>query len=222
MPMRSNASSGPVRLAAVPGDARRRGAAARILPTPAGTCRTAASARRPPSQSTPLRTMRFPRATADETAPAFGADTRRERRVLNVAAFGHTAVRASNAAPTRKVEYGAYARSIAANARSRNTVSIRSSPGAFNLCPLAALRPPCERPTNCGRNDVPAAAETDAEPLGNARAEIGKRRATSERDRTHHAPEGEQWDTFACVIGRRGCRVVSVVGGNEEQIVLAK
>ena len=96
---------------------------------------------------------------------------------------------ASSAAPTRKFEYGAYARSIAANARSRRTTKTRSSagdsaPGRWSTDILAR-----DQLREEGRSLSP---EVDAEPLADRRAEIREGLATAKRRRTNSGADCQQ------------------------------
>ena len=116
----------------------------------------------------------------------------------------------SSAAPTRKSEYGAYARAIAAAAASRKRRG-GPRPGA---------RP--HRATISGRNDVPA--PRNASPIHSAT--VAPRSANVARRPIAHGPhtrtKREQRNVFAGMIGRRRRRIVAVVGGDEEQIVLVE
>ena len=66
-----------------------------------------------------------------------------------------------------------------------------------------------------------ATAEFQPEPFGNGGAEVRERGSPAERGRDHGAAERQQRHTLARVVGRGGRRVVPVVGGNEQQIVLS-
>src|SRR5438093_9844858 len=126
---------------------------------------------------------------------------------------------ARSAAPTRKFEYGAYARVIAPCARSRSIVVTRSSPPAVRPSvrgvSVAILRG--EKSTEEG---AARATKRNAEPVGNGRPEIGECVAAAERTRHHTRSEGEHRHALSRVIGGRRRRIVAVVGRDEQQIVL--
>jgi hypothetical protein len=109
---------------------------------------------------------------------------------------------------------------MAANARSRNKVTVRSSLGgsalATGLSSDAILSSNQLREKGCS-----TAPEPDAKPFGDGRAKVGKRRPPAERAGADGRTEREQWNALPRVIGRRRSRIVPVVGGDEEQIVLA-
>src|SRR5438270_13948580 len=104
---------------------------------------------------------------------------------------------ASSAAPTRNFEYGAYARSIAAKARSRIVVMVRSSPARSRPVRCSAGIPVRYDLRKEGRA---AAAERDAQPLADCRPEIRERRPTPDVDGPHATADGEQRNALAGMV----------------------
>src|SRR5512132_917541 len=104
---------------------------------------------------------------------------------------------------------------MAANARSRSTVTVRSSLGGSAPSRSGTVILVSDQRREKGRA---AAPKIDAEPFSDRRAKIRESRPLAERNRANWTAECEQGHTLACVI-RRWCRwVVSVIGGYEEQI----
>src|SRR5690242_9328883 len=60
------------------------------------------------------------------------------------------------------------------------------------------------------------------QPLRHCGPQIRKGRPFTERHRMHRLAKGEQRYAFPCMIGRGSRRIVAVVGGNEEQVILAQ
>src|SRR3954465_12508572 len=66
------------------------------------------------------------------------------------------------------------------------------------------------------------APEARSEPLGDRGPEIREGLATAELDRSNPRTDGEQGHAFARVVARAGRWIVTVVGCQKKQIVLAK
>src|ERR1051325_469832 len=107
---------------------------------------------------------------------------------------------------------------MAANARSRSTVIVRSSPSGSASRRSSGAILSGEHP---GEGRTAAAAEGDAEPICDRRAKVGERRTPSERNRPNPGSQREERNALARMVGGWRRRVVAVVGGNEEQIVLS-
>src|SRR5688572_11121652 len=65
-------------------------------------------------------------------------------------------------------------------------------------------------------------AKRDTEPLRNRGSEVGERVAAAEVARADTWPRHEQRNALAGVVGRRGRRVVAVIGSDEQQVVLSQ
>ena len=68
----------------------------------------------------------------------------------------------------------------------------------------------------------PDPRQREPEPLGHRRAEIGERVACAQRTAAHARPDRQQRHTLARMVGGRRGRIVAVIGGDEQQIVLPK
>src|SRR5262249_10221091 len=104
-----------------------------------------------------------------------------------------------SAAPTRNPEYGAYARSMAANARSRSMVMVRSSPvgstpGRVSTAMLTGDRLREERRA--------PAAKGDPEPFRDRRAQVRECGSSTKIDGPDTWSEDQQRHALARVVGR--------------------
>src|SRR5512141_1075098 len=107
---------------------------------------------------------------------------------------------------------------MAAKARSRSTVTVRSSLGGSAPSRSGTVILVSDQLREKRRA---AAPKIDAEPFSDRRAKIREGRPLAERNGANSMAEREHRHALACVIGRRRRWVVSVIGGYEEQIVLA-
>src|SRR5438045_2668272 len=110
---------------------------------------------------------------------------------------------------------------MAPNARSRSFVSVRSSPGSSSS-PTGRGSTSILSSDQLGEERRSAPAEVDPEPFSYRRTKIREALTTPEIARPHGAAEREQRHALARVVRRRRCRIVSVVGGDEQQVVLSK
>src|SRR4051794_971228 len=108
---------------------------------------------------------------------------------------------------------------MAPNARSRSSVSVRSSPAG--LVVRASVATIALSPGEFGKERAAAPPKSDSEPVGNGRAKIRKSGPASQGSRPNRGPEHEQRNALARMVRARRGRIVPVVGGDEEQIVLA-
>src|SRR6185503_13080737 len=88
------------------------------------------------------------------------------------------------------------------------------------LCELCA---PCVLIRELPQEARPVRERADAEQLGERLPEVGERPARAEVDAgADVAPGREQRHVFARMIGTRRGRIVAVVGGDDQQIVVSK
>src|SRR5262249_40102292 len=118
--------------------------------------------------------------------------------------------------PTRKLEYGAYARLIAPKARSNSIVVTRSTvPSARDDGSVAILRGQEGREEGRARS-----TKRDAKPLGNCSAKVRKGLSATDSAADDARTEPEHGHALARVVAGLSCGVVAVVGGDEQQVVL--